>query len=96
MKLTSSRQACETLLQDALDGGERTQITIIVARLYARRQRARAVKSRMSEGLIRLLEGNDGQRAAMSASTSESQSESPEDSRRWLSPDRRSALSFST
>lgn len=30
--LTSSRQACETLLQDALDGGGNDNITIVVAR----------------------------------------------------------------
>lgn len=32
MTLTSSKQACETLLQDALDGGGHDNITIIVAR----------------------------------------------------------------
>jgi serine/threonine protein phosphatase PrpC len=32
MSLTSSRQACETLLQDALDAGGADNITIIVGR----------------------------------------------------------------
>jgi serine/threonine protein phosphatase PrpC len=32
VNLTSSRQACEMLLQDALDGGGHDNITIIVAR----------------------------------------------------------------
>src|SRR5688572_10907584 len=39
MSLTSSRQACETLLQDALDAGGTDNITIIVARTVGRDQK---------------------------------------------------------
>jgi len=38
MSMTSSRQACETLLQDALDAGGTDNITIIVARTVGRDQ----------------------------------------------------------
>lgn len=38
MSLTSSRQACETLLQDALDAGGADNITIIVARTVGGKQ----------------------------------------------------------
>lgn len=35
--MTSARQACETLLQDALDGGGSDNITIVVGRQYSER-----------------------------------------------------------
>jgi protein phosphatase len=34
--MTSAQQACETLLQDALDGGGTDNVTIVVARLVRR------------------------------------------------------------
>ena len=35
--MTSAKQACETLLQDALDGGGSDNITIVVGRAILRR-----------------------------------------------------------
>ena len=35
--MTSARQACESLLQDALDGGGTDNITIIVGRAVAKK-----------------------------------------------------------
>ena len=34
--MTSARQACEDLLQDALDGGGRDNITIVIGRALPR------------------------------------------------------------
>jgi protein phosphatase len=34
--MTSARQACETLLQEALDGGGSDNITVVVGRAVAR------------------------------------------------------------
>jgi serine/threonine protein phosphatase PrpC len=36
LTMTSARQVCEELLQDALDGGGRDNITIVVGRAVAR------------------------------------------------------------